>query len=178
MNALKRGSHKSACQHTYFLCEEFVDMINKGHWVLLPTNLVLDDDNLRISPLGFAPQKDLWPRTICGYSFFLVNLDTIPLTPSESMQFGQALYRILQHISEADPRLGPVHLSTIDIADGSYCIWINPDDVPKLGIMFPGAPGDEPLISPPLVLPMGWMPPPLFTAAMEAVADLENQQLH
>jgi hypothetical protein len=91
LDALERGSHQSACQHSDFLCEEFVDMIQKGHWVLLPAHMVLDEENLRISPLAVVPQRDRRPRTICHYTFFSVNLDTIPLAPSESMQFGKAL---------------------------------------------------------------------------------------
>jgi hypothetical protein len=177
ISALKRGSHQSACQHTDFLCEEFVDMIRKGHWVLMPANLVLDDDNLRLSPLGVVPQRDRRLSTICDYSFFLVNMDTIPLAPTEYMQFVKALWRILQQILMTDPRLGQVHLSRINIADGFYQIWINPNDVPNLGVVFPGAPREEPLIGFSLVLPMGWMQPPLFTAETETVADLANQLL-
>jgi hypothetical protein len=174
--ALKRGSHQSAMLHTDFLCDEFVDMIHKGQWVLLPARLVMDENILRLSPLGVVPQRDCRPRTICDYSFFFVNLDTIPLAPPESMQFGRALWWILQQVSDADPRLGPVHLSKIDIADGFYRIWINAEDVPKLGVMFPSK--WEPLVGFPLVLPMGWMqPPPLFTAATETVADLANHNM-
>jgi hypothetical protein len=81
-------------------------------------------------------------------------------------------------VSDADPRLGPVHLSKIDIADGFYRVWINATDVPKLGIMFMTSPGAEPLVGFPLVLPMGWMQSlPLFTTATETVADLANHQL-
>jgi hypothetical protein len=50
-DALKRGSHQSAVLHTEFLCEEFVDMIQKGQWVLLPARLAMDEKNLRLSPL-------------------------------------------------------------------------------------------------------------------------------
>jgi hypothetical protein len=156
LGALKRGSHQSACQHSDFLCDKFVDMIQKGHWVLLPAHMVLEEENLCLSPLGGVPQRDRRPRTICDYTFFSVNLDT----PSEAIQFDKALWRVLQQVSMADPRLGPVHLSKIDIVDGFYRIWINPNDVPKLGVVFPGAPGDEPLIGFPLVLPMGWMQSP------------------
>jgi hypothetical protein len=85
LDALERGSHQSACQHSDFLCEEFVDMIQKGHWVLLPAHMVLYEENLRLSPLGVASQRDRCPRTICDYTFFSVSLDTTPLTPSESM---------------------------------------------------------------------------------------------
>jgi hypothetical protein len=97
-------------------------MIRKGQWVLLPAHLVLDENNLRLSPLGVVPQRDRRPCTICDYSFFFVNLDTIPLAPPESMQFGRDLWRILQQVSDTDPRLGPVHLSKIDIVDGFYQI--------------------------------------------------------
>jgi hypothetical protein len=88
-----------------------------------------------------------------------VNLDTNHLAPEESIQFGRALWRILQHISDGDPRLGPIHLSKIDIDDGFYRIWIDADDVPKLGVMFPKAPGEELLVGFPLVLQMGWIQP-------------------
>jgi hypothetical protein len=48
------------------------------------------------------------PRTICDYSFFLVNEDTVNLTPEESMQFDRALLRTLQTIAPSDPQLGHV----------------------------------------------------------------------
>jgi hypothetical protein len=51
VEALKRGSHQSANLHQDFLCEEFVDMIHKGQWVLLPAHLVMDETNLRLSPM-------------------------------------------------------------------------------------------------------------------------------
>jgi hypothetical protein len=101
---------------------------------------MLIDNNLRISPLGVLPQRNRRPRTMCDYSFFFVNIDTIPLAPEEYMKFGRALWRILQQISDIDPRLGPVHLSKIDIADEFYRIAINANDVPKLGVMLPTAP--------------------------------------
>jgi hypothetical protein len=142
----------------------------------LPTRLVLDEKNLRISPLGVVPQRDRRPHTFFHYSFFCVNLDTIPLVPQESMQFGRALWRFLQQVSDANARLELVYLSKIDIADGFYRIWINAEDVPKLGIIFPG--DGEQLVGFPLVISMGWMQSPLLlTAATERVADLANQQL-
>jgi hypothetical protein len=58
------------------------------------------------------------------------------------MQFGRALLRILQKIARSDPRLGPVYLSKIDISDGFYRIAIRSEDVPKLAVMFPTAPGE------------------------------------
>jgi hypothetical protein len=93
--ALNRRSHQSAKKHVEFLYGEFVDMIEKGKWILLPATLSLSNRNLREIPLGVVPQCKRRPRTICDYSFFLVNEDTVELCPEESMQFGRALLRIL-----------------------------------------------------------------------------------
>ena len=91
--ALRRGPHKSAREHTTFLRHEFVDMINKGHWTLLPASQVLHLRNLRLSPLvGIVPQRDRCPRTISDYTFSHVNNDTSPLAPLEAMQFGRTLH--------------------------------------------------------------------------------------
>jgi hypothetical protein len=112
------------------------------------------------------------------YSFYAVNKDTLPLIAEDAMQFGQALSRILRHILLADPSHGPVYLIKIDIADGFYRIDVNPDDIPKLGVVFPSPPGVEPLVALPLVLPMGWKnSPPAFCTATETIADLANQAL-
>jgi hypothetical protein len=105
-----------------FFRDEFVNMTDKGQWVVLPARLVLNQTNLRLSPLGVVPQRDRRPRTISDYSFFMVNEDTADLAPAESMQFGRALWRILNAIARANPTLGPVYLSKVDIADGFYRI--------------------------------------------------------
>jgi hypothetical protein len=108
-------------------------MIRKKQWVLLPARLILGERNLKLSPLGVAPQRDRRPHTISDYSFFGVNDDTIPLSPSEAMQFGRALQRILHAIARSDPRLGPIYPSKIDIADGFYRIGIRSEDTSSLG---------------------------------------------
>jgi hypothetical protein len=89
--ALTRGPHQSASKHIPFLRQEFVDMIHKGQWTVLPARLVLHEPQLRLSPLGVVPQRDRRPRTISDYTFFGLNHETVPVSPSECMQFGRAL---------------------------------------------------------------------------------------
>jgi Reverse transcriptase (RNA-dependent DNA polymerase). len=176
--ALMRGPHKSCRDYHQFLSDEFVDMINKGQWTILPYSLVKQFTNLRLSPPGVVPQRDRRPRWIVDYSFYNVNQDTLPLVAEDAMQFGHALARVLRHILLADPRNGPVYLMKLDIADGFYRIDLNPEDIPKLGVVFPSPPGVEPLVALPLVLPMGWKnSPPAFCTATETIADLANSQL-
>ena len=94
------------------------------------------------------------------------------------MQFGLALDRILREILLANPEFGPVNLMKVDLSDGFYRIGLNIGDIPKLGVVFPTEPGEEPLVAFPLVLPMGWRnSPPIFSTATETIADLTNQRL-
>jgi hypothetical protein len=96
----------------------------------------------------------------------------------EAMQFGRSLERILWEILFANPAYGPVQMIKLDISDGFYRIGLNIDDIPKLGVVFPTLPGDKPLITFPLVLPMGWTnSPPIFSTATETIADIANARL-
>ena len=172
-DAVRRGPHKSCLEFVDFLEEEFVDMIGKDQWVVLPYKSVKHLENLHISPPGVVPQRDRRPRWICDYSFSGVNEDTADVAPAEAMQFGHALERILREILLADPAQGPVHMIKVDISDGFYRINLRPADVPKLGVVFPTKPGAEPLVAFPLVLPMGWThSPPFFSAATSLVSHL------
>ncbi|KAL3816142.1 hypothetical protein ACHAXA_001629 [Cyclostephanos tholiformis] len=145
--ALSRGPHKSAHEYQDYLAEEFVDMINKGQWVVLPFSSVRHLPGLRISPPGVIPQRDRRPRWIVDYSWWDVNADTLPLAAMELMQFGHALDRILREILLANPAFGPVHLIKLDISDGFYRIALAVDDIPKLGVAFPTPTGDDPLVA-------------------------------
>jgi hypothetical protein len=95
-------------------------MIRKGQMTLLSTRLVLNELQLHINPLGVLPQRDRMPRTIGDYSFFGFNQEMMPLSPDDYMQFGRSLWNILMHIKAANPHLGPMYLSKIDIADWFY----------------------------------------------------------
>ncbi len=94
----------------------------------------------------------------------------------EAMQFGRSLERNnLREILFSNPAHGPVQMINLDISDGFYRIGLNIDDIPKLGVVFPTLPGDEPLIAFPLVLPMGWTNSPLiFSIATKTIADIAN----
>jgi hypothetical protein len=54
-DALSRGAHKSCNEHIDFLNEEFVDMIKKGQWVILPAAMAMELEGLRLSPPGVVP---------------------------------------------------------------------------------------------------------------------------
>ena len=104
-----------------------------------------------------------------------MNQETLLIAALEAMQFGHALDRILRHILIANPEMGPVYLMKVDLSDGFYRIGLALHDVPKLGVVFPTLPGEEPLVALPLVLPMGWKNSlPIFSTATKTIADLAN----
>ena len=174
--ALHRGSHQSCKHYSDFLQQEFLDMIQKSQWVLLPFDVAADLPNATLSPPGVVPQRDRRPRWICDYSFSGINADTLPLAPVESMQYGQALHRFLRELLLADPRHGTVYLLKLDISDGFHRINLSPADIPRLGVIFPTVENLPPLVALPLVLPMGWKnSPPVFCAATETAADVAAQ---
>lgn len=176
--AMARGPHKSAHDERAFVFQEMQDFCIQGYWAVLPYAAVRHWTGLRVSPLGVVPQRDRRPRLIVDYSFSGINADTLPLAPRESMQFGRALQRILAKIVHADPRYGPVYMSKIDIADGFYRVWLQHNDIVKLGVALPTSPGEAPLVAFPLALPMGWVEsPPYFTALTETACDLANDAL-
>jgi hypothetical protein len=176
--AMKRGPHKSALEHSSFLDEEMATMVSRGQWMVLPYSVVRDMTKLRVSPIGVVPQHERRPRTIVGYSYSRLNAETLLLGPSESMQFGRALPRVLQKIVHSDPQHGPVYMCKVDIADGFYRLHLAPGDIPALGVAFLPAPDGTPLLAFPLTCPMGWVEsPPWFSAATETGADLANSLL-
>ena len=176
---IARGCHESANKDTKFVREEFSDFIKKQFWTILPYRLVKGMRDLRLSPLGVVPQRDRRPRLIVDLTFFMVNHDCVPIAPSEAMQFGRALHRILQRILLADPRYGPIYIAKIDIADGFYRVGLAPRDAPKLGVMLPLIGDEEPMVAIPFVLPMGWVnSPPFFSALTETAADVMNKELN
>lgn len=176
--ALKRGPHKSCEDYLDFLNQEFIEMVARGQWVVLPYSAVKDMPGLRASPPGVIPQHGRRPRWIVDYSYWGINEETLPLAALESMQFGRALDRILREILLANPEHGPVHLLKIDLSDGFYRVDVNPDDIPKLGVVFPTRDGEEQLMAFPLVLPMGWSnSPPVFSTVTETIADIANTNI-
>lgn len=176
--AMERGPHKSANEHVEFLCEDFLDMIDKSQWIILPYDEVKNMKGLRLSPPGVIPQRNRRPRWIGDYTWSEVNQDTVPLAPMDAMQYGKALDRIIREILVSNPKYGPVQLIKTDLSDGFYRVNLRIEDIPKLALIFPDIPGRQRLVALPLCLPMGWkLSPPHFCAVTETIADITNARL-
>ena len=177
-SAVERGPHQSAKLEIEFLSKEFFDMINNGQWIILPYSVAQKLEHLQLSPPGVVPQRNRRSRWIGDYTYSGVNPDTLCLVPTDAMQYGKALDRYVRHILLADPKFGPVYMLKCDLADGYYRLNLVVRDIPKLALVFPTKPNEEPLIALPLVLPMGWKNSgPAFCAATETITDMANQDI-
>jgi hypothetical protein len=166
--------HKGTHEHIEFLLTEFFDMIRAGQWLVLPYRSVRHLPNLRISPTGVVPQWDQHPCPIVDYTFLEVNNATILQAP-DSIQFGAALYHFLQCLERTDTHCGLIKLAKTDISDAFMHVWISLATIPCLGAILLSFPNEEPLITSPTILPMGWVDSPNFLCAItETIADLAN----
>jgi hypothetical protein len=173
-----RGPHKSAKDHAAFVREEMASFAEQGFWVVLPLPEVRDMGRLRLSPLGVVPQRDRRPRIINDLTFSGVNAETVQTGPTEAMQFGRALLRLLYQIRHANPVFGPVYAMKVDVAEGFYRVYLNPAQALSLAYLLPKEASEPQLVAIPLALPMGWVEsPPYFCAVTETIADLANSRL-
>jgi hypothetical protein len=110
------------------------------------------------------------------YTYNGVNQHSLDVAPTQAMQFGHALQRILQRIAYCNPTFGPPLMAKIDLADGYYRIPLSNSASLQLAIVLPQRVGlHDPLIGIPLSIPMGWKhSPPYFCAFTETCADLAN----
>jgi hypothetical protein len=173
--AVRRGAHKSTANCKDFLREEFANMMEAGQWLVLPYSIVRGLANLHLSPTGVVPQRDRRDRTIVDYSFYLVNQITQALAP-DFLQFGHALYRILQLLQRADTRRGTTYLAKIDVADAFMRIPLFAPHIAVLGALLPAYVGEEQLVAFPMILPMGWIESPQYLCAVtETITDMANE---
>ena len=93
------------------------------------------------------------------------------------MLFGGALLHILKQVLTAEPRLGSVYLSKVDLADTYMRLWVRMEDVPSVAFLIPkNTPRDTQLVEFHLSLPMGYIySDSYFCIATETVDDLANK---
>jgi hypothetical protein len=175
--AILRGAHQSTRTNKSFVRKEFADMVESGQWLVLPYALVRHLSGLCLSPSGLVPQRNRRDRLIVDYTYSGVNQSTIPLAP-DSLQFGYAFLRILQHLYRADTRRGPIYIAKIDVADAFMRIPLFVPHIPMLAAILPVYPGETPLVAFPMILPMGWIESPQYLCSVtETIADVANNLL-
>ena len=82
------------------------------------------------------------------------------------MRCGKALYRVIDCILTAPPKLGPTFLNKVDLADAYMRIWVRLEDIPSVEFLVPKpTPDEEELVGFHLSIPMGYVESAAFICA-------------
>jgi hypothetical protein len=150
--ALRRGPHKSCHENVDFLHIEFSDMIERGSGLFSllgsPKISLAFDYLLLVLYLNVINSPDGLVTTVSMMSMMTLFL----LQPWRPCSLAMLLTASFMTFCLLTPPLGWFSLSK-DISNGFYCVELNIDDIPKLGLIFPTSDGEEPLFAFPLVRP-------------------------
>ena len=74
------------------------------------------------------------------------------------MRFVKSLYRVIDCIMAAPPKLGPTFLNKVDLADAYMRIWVSLEDILSVSLLVPKAtPEEDQLVGFHLSIPMGYV---------------------
>ena len=177
--AIRYGTHASANKEAEFIHAELAEEVQAGHVAVFPLEVFTDLQNLCLSPITTIPQVGRRPRLIFDFTWIRINEIAERLAPMEVMRFGGALQRILKQVLIVDPRLGPVYLSKVDLADAYMRLWVRVEDVPSLAFLISNkTPINTQLVGFHASLPMRYINSALyFFMAAETVANLANESI-
>ena len=133
--------HTSARKEAEFIHTELAKQVQAGNVAVFPLEAVTFLKNLWLLPVVFIPQVRRRPRLIYDFTWSGLNKTSKRLAPMEAMRFGGAPQRILKQVLTADPRLGPVYLNKLDLADAYMRLGVGMED-------FPSSPSSSPRITP------------------------------
>ena len=114
---IRYGTYDSANKEADFINVDLSEQVQAGQMAVFPLEAVNALHNLWLSPVEVIPHVRRRPRPIFDFTWSGLNNISKRLAPMEAMQFGGALQHILKQVLTADPRIGPVYLSMVDLED-------------------------------------------------------------
>ena len=109
------------------------------------------------------PQQGIKPGLIYGFSWSGLNKAVAQVAHKEVIRFGKALYRIIDCILGAPPKLGPTFINKVDLEDAYMRIWVCLEDIPAVAFLVTkDTPDEEQLVGFHLSIPMGYVESAVF----------------
>ena len=122
--AIRYGAHSSSTKEITFVRMELQEQSQAGHITLFPLRAVCHLPILWLSALAAIPQRGRKPRLIYDFSWSGLNEAVTQVAHKEAMRCGKALYRVIDCILTAPPKLGPTFLNKVDLADAYMRICV------------------------------------------------------
>ena len=103
-------------------------------------------------------QRGREPCLVYDFSWSGINKAVIQVDHKEAMCFGKAIYRMIDCILEAPPKLVPTFLNELDIVDAYMRIWVHLEDILSVAFLVPkSTPEEDQLVGFHLSIPMGYV---------------------
>ena len=97
------------------------------------------------------------PRLVYNFSCSILNKVVSQVAHKEAMHFGKCLYRVIECVLAATPKLGPTFLNKMDIVDAYMRIWVCLKDIPSVALLVPkSTPEEYQLFGFHISIPMGY----------------------
>ena len=173
-------THAYSSKEAEFIHAELAKQVQAGHVSVFPLEEAIALQNLWLLPVAVTPQVVRRQRIIFDFTWSGINNISERLPPMEAMRFGGALLRILKQVLTANPCLGPVYLSKVDLSDAYTIFWMSMEDVPSVAFLIPKKnPSDTRLVVLHFSLPMGYIDSATdFFMSRELLADLANKAIN
>ena len=122
--AILYGSPASASKEAEFIRAALAEQVQAGHVAIFLLEPVTALQNLWLSPVAVIPRVGRRPQLMFDLTWIRINNISERLSPMEAIRLGGWLLRILKQLLTADPRLGPVYLSKVDLVDTYMRLWV------------------------------------------------------
>ena len=131
------GAHSSATKETIFVRTELTEQARAGHTALFPLRAVRHLSRLWLSSLSAIPQQGRKPRLVYDFSCSGLNKSVTQVSHKEAMRFVKYLYRVIDCILAAPPKLVPTFLNKVNLVDSYMRIWVRLEDIPSMVFLVP-----------------------------------------
>ena len=164
--SIRYGAHYSVTKETTFVRTELVEQARAGHISLFPLRAVLHLPRLWISPIAAISQQGRKTCLVYDFSWSEINEAITQVSHKEAMLFGKAIYIVIDFILAAPPKLDPIFLKKLDLADAHMHIWVRLEDILSVAFLVPkSTPEEDQLIGFHLLIPMGCVESAAFFCA-------------
>ena len=136
-------AHSSTTKETTFVRRKLVEQARAVHIFPFPLQAVRHLPRLWLSPIAAILQRGRRPCLIHYFAWSGLNEAFTQVAHKEAMRFGKSLYRVINCILAAPPKLGPTFLNKVDLADVYMLIWVRLKDIPSVSFLVPKATPEE-----------------------------------
>ena len=135
--AIRYGARSSATKETAFFRTDMAEQARAGHISLFPLRAVRHLPQPCLSLLAAIPKRGRKSCLVYDFSWSGINEEVTKVSYKKAVRFNKSLYRVVDCILAAPPKLGPTFLNKVNLADAYTHIWVHLKDIPLVAFLVP-----------------------------------------